>query len=82
MNRIVQRALLLILLLFTAFAVPASAALCNLDVVPAATLLLPYFEVDLNNPNGLNTLISVNNSSAQAVLAHMTIWSDLSITVT
>jgi len=61
--------------------VPASAAICNLDVAPAATLLLPYFEVDLNNPNGLSTLVSVNNSSAQAVLAHVTIWSDLSVPV-
>jgi hypothetical protein len=61
--------------------IPASAAICNLDVVPAATLLLPYFEVDLSNPNGLTTLVSVNNSSAQAVLAHMTIWSDLSVVV-
>jgi hypothetical protein len=62
-------------------AVPASAAICNLDVAPAATLLLPYFEVDLNDPNGLTTLVSVNNSSALAVLAHVTIWSDLSVPV-
>ena len=48
---------------------------------PAATLLLPYFEVDLGNPNGVTTLFSVNNSSAQAVLAHVTIWSDLSVAV-
>jgi hypothetical protein len=64
-----------------AFAVPASAAICNIDVAPAATLLLPYFEVDLNDPNGLTTLVSVNNSSALAVLAHATIWSDLSVPV-
>jgi hypothetical protein len=64
-----------------AFAVPAPAAICNIDVAPAATLLLPYFEVDLNNPNGITTLVSVNNSSAQAVLAHVTIWSDLSVPV-
>ena len=48
---------------------------------PAATLLLPYFEVDLNNFNGLTTLFSVNNSSPQAVLAHVTVWSDLSVPV-
>ena len=79
MKRTFNRALLLPLLLFAAYALPASAAICNLDVAPAATLLLPYFEVDLNNPNGLTTLVSVNNSSALAVLAHMTIWSDLSV---
>jgi hypothetical protein len=42
---------------------------------PAATLLLPYFEVDLANPAGANTIFSVNNASATAVLAHVTIWS-------
>ena len=67
--------------LMLALAVPASAAICNIDVAPAATLLLPYFEVDLNNPNGLTTLFSVNNSAAVAVLAHVTIWSDLSVPV-
>src|SRR6202045_4136253 len=49
--------------------------------VPAATLLLPYFEVDLNNPNGLTTLFSVNNASATAALVHVVIWSDLSVPV-
>jgi|SRR6476661_6985713 len=48
---------------------------------PAATLLLPYFEVDLNNPSGQTTLFSVNNSSPQAVLAQVTVWSDLSVAV-
>src|SRR3954471_7487687 len=67
--------------LVAASAVPASAALCNVDVAPAATLLLPYFEVDLNDPNGLTTLFSVNNSSNVAVLAHITLWSDLSVPV-
>jgi PKD repeat protein len=49
--------------------------------LPAATLLLPYFEVDLNNPNGLSTLLSINNAAATAVLAHVTMWSDLSVHV-
>ncbi|MFY9822430.1 MAG: hypothetical protein WAM82_13685 [Thermoanaerobaculia bacterium] len=64
-----------------AFAVPASAVICNIDVSPAATLLLPYFEVDLDNPNGLTTLVSVNNASNIAVLAHVVIYSDLSVPV-
>ncbi|MBV8202108.1 MAG: hypothetical protein JOZ15_15925, partial [Acidobacteria bacterium] len=58
---------------------PAAAVICTIDAVPAATLLLPYFEVDLNNPNGLTTLFSVNNASATAVLVHVVIWSDLSV---
>ncbi|HYX23107.1 MAG TPA: hypothetical protein VFC23_03055, partial [Thermoanaerobaculia bacterium] len=61
--------------------VPAGAVICTIDAVPAATLLLPYFEVDLNNPNGLTTLFSINNASATAVLAHVTVWSDLSVPV-
>ncbi|MEP7008960.1 MAG: hypothetical protein ABJC13_01410 [Acidobacteriota bacterium] len=57
----------------------ALAVLCTIDDVPAATLLLPYFEVDLNDPNGINTLISINNASADAVLAHVVLWTDTSV---
>src|ERR1700719_2720992 len=59
----------------------AAAVICTIDAVPAATLLLPYFEVDLSNPNGLTTLFSINNASATAVLAHVVIRSDLSVEV-
>jgi hypothetical protein len=62
-------------------AAPAAAVICTVDAVPAATLLLPYFELDLNNPNGLTTLFSVNNASAVEVLVHVVIWSDLSVPV-
>jgi hypothetical protein len=48
---------------------------------PGATLLLPYFEVDLDNPEGQTTLFSVNNASATAVLGHVTVWSDMGIPV-
>jgi len=48
---------------------------------PAATLLLPYFEVDLANPAGANTLFTINNASAAAVLAHVTIWSAMHVPV-
>ena len=51
------------------------------DSVPAATLLLPYFEVDLNNSNGVTTLFSVNNASAAPALAHVTIWTDMSVPI-
>lgn len=59
----------------------ASAVICTVDDVPAATLLLPYFEVDLDNANGITTLFSINNASASAILAHVVIWSDLSVPV-
>jgi hypothetical protein len=48
---------------------------------PAATLLLPYFEVDLANPAGANTYFAINNASATAVLAHVTIWSAMHVPV-
>jgi hypothetical protein len=58
---------------------PAHAAACTLDKVPAATLLLPYFEVDLGRPNGRTTLMAVVNASAQAQLAHVVLWTDLGV---
>jgi hypothetical protein len=57
----------------------AIAEIGTVDDVPAATLLLPYFEVDLDNPAGVTTLFSINNASAAPALVHVVIWSDLSI---
>ncbi|HEX7185945.1 MAG TPA: hypothetical protein VF756_29240, partial [Thermoanaerobaculia bacterium] len=57
----------------------AVAEICTIDDVPAATLLLPYFEVDLGNANGITTLFSINNASASAAVAHVTLWTDQSI---
>src|SRR3954468_12269560 len=61
----------------------AHAVICAIDEVPAATLLLPYFAVDYTSTDGTgqNTLFSVNNASATAVLAHVVVWSDLSVPV-
>jgi hypothetical protein len=74
-------ALLLAAACLLALAVPANAVICTVDDVPGATLLLPYFEVDLGNTNGVTTLFSINNASATAVLAHVVVWSDLSVPV-
>jgi hypothetical protein len=63
------------------FALPARAVIGTIDQVPAATLLLPYFEVDLGDSNGRTTLFSINNASASPVLTHVVIWSDLSVPV-
>jgi hypothetical protein len=76
-----KTALSLALLGLLALGGQAVATICTIDAVPAATLLLPYFEVDLNNPNGLTTLFSVNNASATAVLVHVVLWTDLSVPV-
>lgn len=63
---------------------PTAARVAN---EPAATLLLPYFEVQLpkkigGKRSGITTIFSINNASATAVLAHVTLWSDLAVPVT
>ena len=72
---------LLVACLLAVLAAPAFAVIGTVDDVPAATLLLPYFEVDLDDPNGVTTLMSINNASATAVLAHVVLWTDLSVHV-
>jgi hypothetical protein len=76
-----KTALCLALLGLLALGGQALALICTIDDVPAATLLLPYFEVDISNPNGVATLFSINNASAAATLAHVVVWSDLSVPV-
>ncbi len=76
-----RAALLLSALLLPLHTGAAAASACHQEAVPAATLLLPYFELDLADPNGLTTSFSVNNASAVAVLAHVAIWSDLGVPV-
>jgi hypothetical protein len=57
----------------------AIAEICTVDDVPAATLLLPYFEVDPTSTDGVTTLFEINNASAAAAIAHVVVWSDLSV---
>jgi len=76
-----RAAFLLALVCLLTLAGQANALICTVDDVPGATLLLPYFEVDLSNQNGVTTLFSINNASATAVLTHVVIWSDLSVPV-
>jgi len=71
----------LLLLAVVAFGGTTSAVVGANDNVPAATLLLPYFEVDLNDPTGVTTLFSVNNASASSALAHVTVWTDMSVPI-
>ena len=65
-------------LLICALTVPAGAEMCTLDVVPASTLLVPYFEVDLSSNSGATTIFSVNNAEAAPALVHVTMWTDWS----
>ncbi|MDA8021102.1 MAG: hypothetical protein MPN21_27000 [Thermoanaerobaculia bacterium] len=72
--RVVFTATLLLLLP----AVPVHASMCDTNENPAATLLLPYFEVNLDDPSSGNTLFTINNAFAEPALAHVTFWTDWS----
>ena len=56
--------------------VSSRAAIGTIDQVPAATLLTPYFEVDLDDANGPQTRLSVFNASEDAELAHVQLWTE------
>ena len=71
--------LILALVGLVAFGSQASAVLLTVDDVPAATLLLPYFEMDYDNADGVTTLFAIGNASAASQLAHVTMWSEASI---
>ena len=60
-----------------------NAASCDIGVTPAATLLLPYFEVDTaaTSGNGATTLFTVTNTSRYPQIAHVTVWTDWSFPV-
>ncbi len=54
----------------------SEAVQCGLVHAPAATILLPYFEVDLENPGGRTTLFSVGSVEREPVLAHAVLWTN------
>ena len=79
---------LLVVVALVALAASASAVTCTIDQRPAATLLVPYFQVHLNADGSVDTsatrtdtLITVVNASSQATLAHVVIWNRRSVPV-
>jgi hypothetical protein len=56
-----------------------NAATCDIGEYTAATLLLPYFEVDYNasSTTAVDTVFSVMNTSRYPQIVRMTIWTDL-----
>src|SRR6476469_8790908 len=52
---------------------------CDIIVAPAATLLLPYFEIDLENAAGQTTLFTITNVSRYSQIAHVTLWTDFAV---
>jgi hypothetical protein len=67
---------------------PAAAGVltnnCVVGERPAATLLFPYFEVDLANASGRTTLIAIANRNLffEPILARVTLWTDWGIPTT
>src|SRR4051812_31675895 len=53
------------------------------SAAPAATLLLPYFEVDINSQQttAQTTLFTITNVTQIPQIAHVTVWTDLSFPV-
>jgi len=50
---------------------------CLASDLPAATLLFPYFEVDLSSPAGLTTLIAIGNANTSGpTLTRVTVWTE------
>ena len=51
---------------------------CDISLLPAATLLLPYFEVDFQSPasRAKTTLFSVQNTTNTPQIARVTLWTD------
>src|SRR5713226_3985455 len=49
---------------------------CDVKVGPAATLLLPYFDVDVTGETGQTTLFTVTNVTRYPQIAHVTLWTD------
>lgn len=79
MKRIGNAVALLLLLNPVVLAAQVERGICVIQNAPAATLLLPYFEVDLARAQGANTLFTVNNASNRGVVGHVTVWTDLSV---
>jgi hypothetical protein len=69
-------------LLAVLVASPLHAAMCSNDNVPAASLLVPWFEVDdcaTPASGATDTRIVVANTGAEARLAHVTLWTNAAV---
>ncbi|HEY3570405.1 MAG TPA: thrombospondin type 3 repeat-containing protein [Thermoanaerobaculia bacterium] len=52
---------------------------CRVAVRPAATLLVPWFGVDLAARDGLTTLMSITNVDSHPHLVSVTLWTDWAV---
>jgi hypothetical protein len=70
---------ILVVMAMVLVSAPAFGVHCAIDQVPAATLLVPYFEVDYAAALAPTTLVFVTNTSSAAAVAHVTLWTDWGI---
>lgn len=80
MNRVRPFAAVLVLLLCAgpALAQPTGGA-CQIGPGLGATLLYPYFELDLADPLNVTTLVAAANGGSDAVLTRFILWTDWGI---
>ena len=71
-----------------AIASSASAIVCTIDQRPAATLLVPYFQVAFNSDGSIttgsgsfDTLVTIANASSAPMIAHASIYNERSTLV-
>lgn len=67
---------LLLLLALLVAAGPSHAVMNTVDNVPAATLLVPYFEVSYLDGNAPRPYFTIGNYAGVETLAHVTLWTD------
>lgn len=78
-SAVLQLAVVLVAIAGFVVSPAVDAAVCSRGQQPAATLLVPYFEVDVDAPGGQTTLFSIGNVSAEPALTHVIVWSDLGV---
>lgn len=78
--------LLLVVVALVAVASNASAITCTIDQRPAATLLVPYFQVSIGSNGTIpadttyrDTIVTIGNASTASVLAHVSVWNHRSV---
>lgn len=71
---VVLTALFCLVFAGAAYAQPSLS--CDLSSQPGATLLLPYFEVDLDDEQGRTTYFAVGNRADEAIIFRTVMWTN------
>ncbi len=74
----IPRVIAALLLVVAAAGSTALAEIGTIDQVPAATLLLPYFEVDIEDPHVV-TVVRIGNAGDAPTVVHATLWTDAGV---